>query len=161
MNIADKRVVSIHYTLTAADGELIDRSADGEPLVYLHGAGNLIPGLEDELTGKAAGDALKVVVAPEQGYGMPSDELVQRVPREAFGGIEELQPGMRFEATDQQGNAHPVVIQEIDGDEVVVNGNHPLAGHTLHFDVTVAEVREATAEELEHGHAHADGHHHH
>jgi len=161
MNIADKRVVSIHYTLTAADGELIDRSAEGEPLVYLHGAGNLIPGLESELTGKGAGDALKVVVAPEQGYGMPSDDLVQRVPREAFGGVEDLQAGMRFEATDQQGNAHPVVIQEIEGDEVVVNGNHPLAGHTLHFDVTIAEVREATAEELEHGHAHADGQHHH
>jgi FKBP-type peptidyl-prolyl cis-trans isomerase SlyD len=154
MTIDDKHVVSIHYTLKNDEGETLDSSQGREPLAYLHGAGNLVPGLETALAGKAAGDQLQVTVEPEEAYGPANPDLVQAVPLAAFEGVEEVRPGMQFEAKGPDGRAQRVVVEEVGEQEVVINGNHPLAGQVLHFDVTVEEVREATPEEIAHGHAH-------
>jgi len=154
MLITDNCVVSIHYTLTDDSGQEIDSSAGGDPLAYLHGAGNIISGLERALTGRQAGDRLQVTVQPEDGYGATNPVLVQVVPESAFAGVGTIEPGMQFQATDSTGQPRRVVVQAIVDDGVVVNANHPLAGETLHFDVIVQTVRVATEEELEHGHAH-------
>jgi FKBP-type peptidyl-prolyl cis-trans isomerase SlyD len=154
MKIANNSIVSIHYTLTNDAGQQLDSSAADKPLVYLHGARNIIPGLEDELAGKSAGDQLQVTVQPEQGYGPVHQELVQAVPRSAFEGIDKVEPGMQFEARNEQGQAQRVMITAVNDESVTVDANHPLAGEVLHFDVTVAAVRQATEEELAHGHAH-------
>ena len=158
MLIADRCAVSIHYTLTDDAGEVLDSSADRELLIYLHGAGNIVPGLEQALNGRAAGDAFRVDVAPEDGYGPRIESMVQVVPRAAFQGVAQLQPGMQFEASGDQGTLS-VVITAIDGDSVTVDGNHPLAGQTLHFDVEVTAVRAASVEEVLHGHVHGAGGH--
>jgi FKBP-type peptidyl-prolyl cis-trans isomerase SlyD len=160
LTIADKHIVSIHYTLTDDDGETIDTSADGEPLMYLHGAQNIIPGLENALTGKSVGDQIQVTIQPEDGYGEVDSELLQLVPRDAFEGIDDIEPGMQFEARSPEGDTQVVVVQDVSDEGVVIDGNHPLAGQVLHFDVTVEAIREATDEEVEHGHAHAPGHSH-
>lgn len=161
MTITEKSVVSIDYTLKDSKGNTIDSSAEGNPLVYLHGAGALIPGLEKELEGKKAGDRLKVTVAPENAYGEHMPQLIQKLPRENFQGVETLELGMEFEASGENGHIMVVRIDAIEGDEVTINGNHPLAGMTLDFEVAVADVREASEEELEHGHVHGDGGHRH
>jgi FKBP-type peptidyl-prolyl cis-trans isomerase SlyD len=160
MKIAHEKVVSIHYTLTNKEGTVLDSSSGSEPLAYLHGFGNIIPGLENALEGKEMGEKLSVTVEPEQGYGARDAQLVQAVPRSAFKGVDELAPGMQFQAQGPQG-ARLVVVTQVAEDVVTVDANHPLAGQTLHFEVEVSEVREATAEELEHGHVHGPhGHHH-
>jgi FKBP-type peptidyl-prolyl cis-trans isomerase SlyD len=156
--IADNCVVSIHYTLTGDDGQVIDSSRDGEPLVYLHGAHNIIRGLEQELTGKTAGASLHVTVAPEDGYGTYSPDAVHKVPRSAFEGIDDIRAGMRFQTEGRHG-IQVVMVTDVHGDEITIDANHPLAGKTLHFDVEVADVREATPEEIDHGHVH-HGHDH-
>ncbi|UTW44708.1 peptidylprolyl isomerase [bacterium SCSIO 12696] len=156
MSIQADSVVSIHYTLTDDDGVQLDSSQGGEPLVYLQGAGNIIPGLENALLGKAIGDELKVSVAPAEAYGEYQDGLVQSVPRNLFGDDQEVQAGMRFQAQTDNGPMS-VVITDVSDDSVSVDANHPLAGKTLHFDVTVAELRDATEEELAHGHPHVGG----
>lgn len=161
MTISNNHVVSIHYTLTDDEGVTIDSSAGGEPLHYLHGAGNIIPGLEKELTGKVVGDKLQVKVIPSEGYGEVIQEMIQQVPKEAFQGAPELQVGMQFEAGTQDGGRVPVTITAIEGDVVTVDGNHPLAGKHLNFDVSIESVREASQEELQHGHVHGPGGHHH
>ena len=161
MKIADDCVVSIHYKLTDDKGEQIDSSEGQEPLSYLHGAGNVIQGLEDALTGHAVGDHLEVKLQPEDGYGEFDAELVQSVPRSSFQGIDELAPGMQFQTEDEDGQRMLVTVQEVSDEAVVVNGNHPLAGVVLNFDVTITDIREATAEELDHGHAHGAGGHDH
>lgn len=155
MRIAPAKVVHIHYTLKNGSGELLDKSSSGAPLGYLHGAGNIIPGLEEALAGKSAGDALSVEVAPDQGYGVRDETLVQDVPRGAFEGVDSIEPGMRFQAESEQG-ARIIEVVAVADDVVTVDGNHPLAGETLVFDVEVATVRDATEEELEHGHVHAE-----
>ncbi|MBX3696564.1 MAG: peptidylprolyl isomerase [Dokdonella sp.] len=160
MQIAERSVASFHYTLTNDAGDVLDSSEGREPLAYLHGVGNIVPGLEREMAGHVAGDRFNVDVAPEEGYGTYIDELVQVVPRTSFQGIDDLAVGMQFQAQTGQGPI-AVVITEIEGDEVTVDGNHPLAGETLHFAVEVVEVREASAEELQHGHVHGAGGHHH
>ncbi|MEW5834079.1 MAG: peptidylprolyl isomerase [Lysobacterales bacterium 14-68-21] len=160
MQIADHSVVSFHYTLTDDQGTVIDSSAGREPLTYLHGVGQIVPGLEKEMAGRAAGDQFKVDVAPEEGYGVRHAELEQQVPREAFQGVEDIQPGMQFQGRGPQGVINVTVTKVEDG-VVHIDGNHPLAGQTLHFDVQVTEVREATDEEREHGHVHGPGGHHH
>jgi len=151
--IGDKSVVTIHYTLTDDAGEVLDNSRDSDPMVYLHGANNIIPGLENELTGKTAGATLKVTVSPENGYGEHSSEAIQKVPRSAFEGVEDIQPGMQFQTEGPQG-MQIIVVAEVSDEEVTVDANHPLAGKTLHFDVSIEAVRDATPEELDHGHAH-------
>lgn len=161
MQIADNAVVAIHYTLTDDAGTTLDTSRErNEPLAYLHGHGNIIPGLESALVGKQAGDKLNVTVTPEEGYGERHDALIQTVPREAFEGVDEVLPGMQFQAQTDAG-PRLFTITEVEGDNVTVDGNHPLAGATLHFDVEITEVREASAEELSHGHVHGPGGHQH
>ena len=156
MTIQANTVVSIHYTLTDDDGVQLDASQDQQPLTYLHGAGNIIPGLENALEGKSVGDSLQVVIAPAEAYGEYQDNLVQQVPRALFDADQELRPGMRFQAQTDDGPVS-VAITEVADDSVSVDANHPLAGKTLHFDVSVAELRDATAEEIAHGHVHGEG----
>jgi FKBP-type peptidyl-prolyl cis-trans isomerase SlyD len=160
MSIAPDQVVSIHYTLRDDDGTVIDRSADGEPLTYLHGHGNLIAGLERELTGRSAGDKLQVKIAPADGYGEYDRQLVQQVPRRALKGLSNLRVGMRLQAQTPEG-PRAVTVTRMAGDMVTLDGNHPLAGKNLNFDVEVAALRPATEEELAHGHVHGPGGHHH
>ena len=160
MQIVDNSVASFHYTLTNDAGEVLDSSDGREPLAYLHGAGNIVPGLEREMTGHVAGDKFIVDVDPEHGYGNYIDELVQVVPKGSFDGVADLAVGMQFQAQTEQG-AIAVVVTEIEGDEVTVDGNHPLAGEALHFAVEIVDVREASEEEKQHGHVHGAGGHHH
>lgn len=156
MKISEKCAVTIHYKLSNAQGELIESSFEGEPMVYLHGAQNMIPGLEAALEGKELGEKLDVVVEAEQGYGAYHEGLKQEVPITAFGDVEDIVPGMRFMAETDQGQ-RPVQVTEIKDDIIVVDGNHPFAGQNLHFSVEIVEVREATEEEVSHGHIHAHG----
>lgn len=160
MQIAANSVVHFHYTLTNAAGEQLDSSAGQEPLAYLHGAGNIIPGLESALLGKQVGDKLNVTVAPEEAYGPIKEELVQDVDRANFEGIDQIEPGMQFMAQTPWGQ-QPVTVVKVEGDVITLDGNHPLAGETLTFDVEVMEVRAASEEELSHGHVHGAGGHHH
>ncbi|ROS01412.1 FKBP-type peptidyl-prolyl cis-trans isomerase SlyD [Sinobacterium caligoides] len=148
-------VISIHYTLRNEEGETLDSSEGQQPLNYLHGAGNIIPGLENALAGLNTGDSFSVTVQPEQGYGELNPDMIQKVPRSAFEGFEgELVAGMPLTASGANGETMNVTIIEVDDEHVTVNGNHPLAGMVLCFSGTVEAVREATSEELEHGHAH-------
>ena len=144
MLIAANKAVSIDYTLTNDAGEVIDSSAGGAPLVYLHGAGNIIPGLEKALEGKQGGDQIQVSIEPQDAYGEYSPELVATLNRAMFEG------GMQI-----------VTIRDVEGDDVIVDGNHPLAGQRLNFDVKVVSVRDASDEEVAHGHIHGEGGHHH
>ena len=160
MTIAKDDVVSIHYTLRDDADKVIDSSAPGEPLAYLHGHGNLIPGLERELTGRSVGDRLTVRITPAEAYGEYDRALVQQVPRRTLRGIAELRVGMRLRAGDGA-DSRPLTVTRIAGDLVTLDGNHPLAGHNLNFEVEVAAVRAATAEELAHGHVHGAGGHEH
>lgn len=160
MQIADRNVASFHYTLTNDGGDVLDSSREREPLAYLHGAGNIVPGLEKAMAGRKEGDTFKVDVEPQEGYGPRHEELIQTVPMSAFQGVPEVKPGMQFQGNGPQG-ATLVTVTSVDGDEVRVDGNHPLAGQTLHFDIEVTEVREATEDELTHGHVHGAGGHQH
>ncbi len=153
MEITDGRVATIHYTLTSDDGDVIDKSAKDAPLSYLHGAGNIVPGLEKALAGKQVGDSLKADVPPEQGYGPHHDGMIQKVPRSAFPDVE-VKPGMQFEARTERGPLL-VTVTDMDEENVTVDGNHPLAGKTLHFAVEVADVREASEQEANNGHVEA------
>ena len=161
MQIAANKAVSIDYTLTNDAGEVIDSSAGGAPLVYLHGAGNIIVGLEKALEGKQAGDELSVAIEPGEAYGEYSAELVATLNRSMFEGVDELEVGMQFHASAPDGQMQIVTIRDVDGDDVTVDGNHPLAGQRLNFQVKVVNVRDAHAEELAHGHIHGEGGHHH
>ena len=152
--IGNDLVVSIHYTLTNAEGEILDSSEDSDPLTYLHGAGNIIPGLEKALVGKTQGDSLEVTVQPEDGYGQLQAELIQQVSKEMFQGVDELEIGMGFQTQSPEGHTMMVSITAIDGDMVTIDGNHPLAGQVLNFSVTVDGIRDASSEELDHGHVH-------
>jgi FKBP-type peptidyl-prolyl cis-trans isomerase SlyD len=160
MSIEPNQVVSIHYTLKGDDGKVIDSSAGGEPLAYLHGHGNLVPGLERELTGKRAGDKLQVKIAPAEGYGEYDPQLVQQVPRRALKGIANVHVGLRLQAQTEHG-PQAVTVTRVTGDMVTLDGNHPLAGQSLNFEVEITAVRAATEEELSHGHVHGAGGHHH
>ena len=160
MAVALNTVVLIHYTLKNDSGEVLDSSERDSPLAYLHGRGNLIPGLERELEGKQSGDRLQVTIAPADAYGEYDEALVQRVPRSAVQGVKDLQEGMQLHARTDEG-VQTLVVTQVDKDSVTLDGNHPLAGQTLHFDVEIAEVRKATEEELAHGHVHGPGGHHH
>lgn len=160
MQIAKNSVVSIDYTLTDDAGTVLDSSKGQAPLAYIQGAGNIIPGLEEALEGKQAGEQLKVSVPPEKGYGPRNEAMTQKVPRNMFDTQQEIKPGMRFHAESEHGT-HTVTVTAVDEEQVTVDGNHPLAGKTLNFDVSIVEVREATKDELSHGHVHGpDGHHH-
>ena len=160
MQIGKNKVVSIHYTLRDNEGTTIDSSIGGEPLTYIQGIGNLIPGMEEGLEGGAVGQKFNLKVSPEKGYGVKNDQLIQKVPRSAFG-TQDIKPGMQFQTQGNHG-AQVVTVTHVGLDSVTVDGNHPLAGVELNFDVEVMNVRAATKEELDHGHVHGpEGHHHH
>lgn len=158
--ITNDTVVQFHYTLTDSDGKVLDKSAD-EPLAYLHGHHNIIPGLEKALEGKQVGDKLTVTVQPEDAYGAYIEEAIQEVPRSNFQGVDNIESGMQFQSQTDDGHVMLVTVKDVTDDTVVVDGNHPLAGVTLTFDVEITEVRTATADEIAHGHAHGVGGHHH
>jgi FKBP-type peptidyl-prolyl cis-trans isomerase SlyD len=161
MEIAKDRVAGIEYTLKDDEGKIVDSNVGQEPLVYLHGHGNLVPGLERELVGKKAGDLVEVVVKPEDGYGVRDESRTFEVPRSSLPQNIEPTKGMQLTMRSPNGHAMPVTVAKVKLSSVVLDGNHPLAGQNLHFTVTVQNVRKATREELEHGHAHSPGHHHH
>ncbi|MDO9161580.1 MAG: peptidylprolyl isomerase [Methylococcaceae bacterium] len=160
MQVADNLAVSIHYTLTNDEGEVIDTSEGDEALAYLHGYGNIISGLESALTGKSVGDKFKVRIDAEDAYGEIEDDRVQIVSIEMFEGVDELEVGMQFHA-DVTSGPGVITIINIDGDDITIDGNHPLAGVPLTFDVEVVDIRPATDEEISHGHIHGAGGHHH
>ncbi len=160
MKIADKSVVSIDYTLKNDDGRILDTSEGREPLSYLHGYGNIISGLEEALTDKSAGDKINVSIPPEKAYGVRNEEAILQVNRDQFEGVDEIQVGMEVQTQSEHG-IQLFTVSKIMGDTILLDGNHPLAGETLHFDVEVRDVREATEEELAHGHVHGPGGHHH
>ncbi len=160
MTITDNKVVSIHYNVVDADSdENIDSSDGRDPMVYLHGARNIIPGLEQALEGKAEGDAFDVTVAAAEAYGEHSQDRVQKVPREAFAEIGEVQPGLKVTAQTEMGPIE-LLVTEVGDEEVTVDANHPLAGKNLKFSVRVESVRDASEEEITHGHVHGPGDHH-
>jgi FKBP-type peptidyl-prolyl cis-trans isomerase SlyD len=161
MQISKNKVATIDYTLTNPQGQVIDSSRGAQPLSYLHGVGGIIPGLEGALEGKTTGEKITVTIPPEQAYGLRNEQLVQTVPKKGFQGIQTITPGMQFRAQGPQGQMQIVTVVAVEGDNVKVDANHPLAGVTLKFDVDVVDVREATQEELSHGHVHGPGGHHH
>jgi FKBP-type peptidyl-prolyl cis-trans isomerase SlyD len=160
VKIAKNCVASLEYTLTNDGGEVLDSSSGQEPLVYIHGNDNLIPGLEKELEGKAAGDELKVHIAPTDAYGERDDGMLLTVARADMPSGMDVEPGMQLQAETEDG-VHIVSVLAVEGDEIRLDANHPLAGVPLNFEVKVLEVRDATAEELEHGHVHGAGGHQH
>lgn len=158
--IAQDTVVKFHYTLTDDAGKVLDKSQDA-PLAYLHGHHNIIPGLEQQLLGKSAGDKFTATIAPADAYGEYLAEAVQEVPRANFQGVDDIKADMQFQTQTDDGHVMLVTVKDVSDDVVVVDGNHPLAGVTLTFDVEVVDVRAATDEEIAHGHAHGEGGHHH
>jgi FKBP-type peptidyl-prolyl cis-trans isomerase SlyD len=161
MKVGKGSVVSLEYKLHFGDGVIVDASEPGDPLVYMHGESQIVPGLESALEGQEAGASLQVVVAPADGYGVADPTALQQVPRNAFPEGFEPKPGLELVAQGPQGEPLPFTIRAVEGDVITVDFNHPLAGRTLHFQVSITEVRESTMEEREHGHAHGpEGHGH-
>jgi FKBP-type peptidyl-prolyl cis-trans isomerase SlyD len=161
MQISTQKVVSINYTLTNPEGKVLDSSQGRAPLTYMQGARNIIPGLERELEGKDVGDKVNVTVPAAQAYGERDPQMVQPVPRDAFKGIDNIQPGMRFQAQAPNGASRVVTVVKVEPEQITIDANHPLAGVPLTFDVTVVDVRDATDEEKSHGHVHGAGGHQH
>ncbi len=161
MQIEEKKIVVMNYTLTTDEGEVLDQSDDGS-FAYLHGADNIIAGLEKALMGKVAGDSMNVKVLPADGYGERNDEMVQVVDKEMFESDAELEVGTQFHAEGPDGDQIMITVAAVEGDDITIDGNHPLAGVNLNFDVSIIEVRDASEEEISHGHVHGpdDGHHH-
>ena len=158
MNIGKNKVATLTYTLKNDNGEVLDQADENSPFQYLHGAGGIIKGLETALEDKTSGDSFNVTIAPEDAYGVRDDKLTEAVPRSMFEGIsdENLVPGAQFHASTAHGT-QVITIAGVDGDMVQIDANHPLAGETLHFDVGVQDVRDATEEEIAHGHPHQAG----
>lgn len=154
MQITQNTVASIEYTLKDQEGQVLDTSEGREPLTYLHGSGNLVPGLEAALEGNGEGDSVSVTVEPAEGFGERDENLIQQVPKAAFEGVDSIEAGMRFQASDENGQGRIVTVTEVEEEQVTVDANHPLAGVPLNFDVNVVEVRAASDEEIEHGHVH-------
>lgn len=162
MQAEKDKVVTFHYHLTDDAGQTVDRSDEREPLAILFGRGAIIPGLEQAIGGHVAGDRFDVEVPPEQAYGLRRDDHTQRVPKKYFHDADRLKPGMTTVLAVQGGGHRPVTVVKVGASVIDVDLNHPMAGKTLHFAVEVVDVRDATEEELAHGHVHgAGGHHHH
>jgi len=160
MKISKHTAVTIHYTLSNSAGEVLDSSEGDGPLSFVHGIGALLPSLERSLEGKPAGEKIIIAIEPKDGYGLRDAALVHTVPRNAFNGVEQLEVGMHFESSEEN-ESEMVTITAIEGDQVTVDSNHPLAGVVLNFDIDVLTVRDATDEEIKHGHVHGpDGHNH-
>ena len=161
MRISEQKVVTMNYEVADDQGQLIDRSEEGGPLAYIHGNGQLIPGLETALEGRGKGDKVAVDVPPEQGYGERDEEGVQTVARNQFDDSVEIEVGMQFEAEDDDEGHQIVTVTAVDGKNITLDSNHPLAGKNLRFEVEILDVRDASAEELSHGHVHGPGGHDH
>ena len=161
MRISEQKVVTMNYEVADDQGQLIDRSEEGGPLAYIHGNGQLIPGLETALEGRGKGDKVAVDVPPEQGYGERDEEGVQIVARNQFDDSVEIEVGMQFEAQDDDDEHQIVTVAAVDGENITLDTNHPLAGKNLRFEVEILDVRDASAEELSHGHVHGPGGHDH
>lgn len=161
MQIEKNKVVAIHYTLKSDNGDVIDQTnKEGESFAFIHGVGNIIPGLEKALEGKQSGDQVSVKIPPEEAYGQKDENLTQTISREFFQGVDNVEPGMQFQAQNEQG-VQIVTVTGVEGDNVTVDMNHPLAGETLNFEVEIVEVRDASEEEISHGHVHGpNGHNH-
>ncbi len=159
MQIANNTAVSIHYKLTNDLGEEIDSTEGGEPLLYLHGHNNIISGLEKALHNRDVGDKFEVRIEPADAYGEFSEDMIQVVSREMFDGIDQIEVGMQFHAAVNSGTG-VITVTKVDGDDITIDGNHPMAGQALNFDVEVVNVRLATKDELSHGHIHGAGCHH-
>lgn len=153
MSVKDSTVVTFHYTLKDAEGSVLDSSEGADPMPYLHGAGNIVPGLEKAMLGKVVGDKFDVEVNAAEGYGDYNPALKQVVPRDMFQGVDQIEVGAQFEASTEQGPV-TVLVTEVSADEITVDGNHPLAGEDLFFNIEVVEIRDASAEEIDHGHVH-------
>lgn len=161
MQISKNSVVTLNYTLKNDQGDTLDESQDGS-FLYLHGAGGIISGLESQLEGKTTGDSFETHIEPAEGYGERDDSMVQIVPRDMFEADHPIEEGIQFHAESPEGDMLTVTVTKIDGDNITVDGNHPLAGIALNFDINIVDIREASSEEIEHGHVHGpDGHHHH
>jgi len=161
MKISKDCVVSIDFTLKSAEGEILDTSDGDQPLLYLQGHEHLVPGLERRLEGLEPGEELQAVIPPEEGYGIRDEEDFQVVKKSAFPEDAEVKMGMNFHAQDDAGNLNMITVVKIEGEDITLDYNHPLAGKDLHFDISIREVRKATQEELDHGHVHTPGHDHH
>ena len=161
MRISEQKVVTMNYEVADDQGQLIDRSEEGDPLAYIHGNGQLIPGLETALEGRGKGDKVAVDVPPEQGYGERDEEGVQTVARNQFDDSVEIEVGMQFEAQEDDEGHQIVTVVAVDGENITLDTNHPLAGKNLRFEVEILDVRDASAEELSHGHVHGPGGHNH
>jgi FKBP-type peptidyl-prolyl cis-trans isomerase SlyD len=157
--ITKNSVVAFAYTLTDDEGEVIDSADTQSPLAYLHGHSQLIPGMENALTGREVGDNFSIVLPPEEAYGVYDENLAGAVPRTAFQGVDEVEVGMQFQM-EFPGGLRVVTVRDVNDQHVTVDGNHPLAGETLHFDIEVVSIRSATKDEIEHRHAHGPGGHH-
>ena len=161
MTIANNKVVTLDFTVKNADtNEVIETSEDGEPLLYLHGFNNLVPGLEKALAGKNVGEAFDVAVNAEEGYGVRDDSMIQQVPMKAFEGAEKVEVGMAFTADGPEGQV-VVEVTNIENDIVTIDANHPLASVNLAFSGAIKDICDASQEELEHGHVHGEGGHQH
>ncbi|MFW5926386.1 MAG: FKBP-type peptidyl-prolyl cis-trans isomerase [Myxococcota bacterium] len=155
-SVSAGKVVAIHYKLSATSGEEIDKSGE-EPLAYLHGEGNIVPGLEKQIEGREVGAKFRATIPPEEGYGPRIPGGPRAVPRDAFPEGVDVEPGMQFATQTPDGQVLPLWVVEVQENEVYIDPNHPLAGETLHFEIEVVDVREPTAEEKSHGHVHGPG----
>jgi len=156
MTIQNDKVITINYVLKDDQGTLIDESQDGS-FCYLHGASNIIPGMENALTGRSQGDELNLVIEPADAYGEYNPNLTQVVDRSMFDANDNIEAGMQFQAQDQEGHVMVITVAKVEGEQITIDGNHPLAGATLHYDIKVVDIRDATDEELSHGHVHQHG----
>jgi len=155
MTVKKDKVVEMHYTLKNDVGDVIDSSKGQEPMPFIQGRGNIVPGLESALEGMKIGESCDISVKPEDGYGVHHPEAIQEIPMSALQGIDNLEVGMQLQSQDEQGNPFVVHVKSINEDSVTIDANHPLAGETLHFSVSIENVREATKDELDHGHVHS------
>jgi FKBP-type peptidyl-prolyl cis-trans isomerase SlyD len=156
MQVAKDKVVTAKYVLKSVEGQVLDASSDDQPMTYLHGSGEILKGLETVLEGKVAGDQCSITLKADDAYGQPTEDLVQVVEKEMFSDMDDLAVGTVFHAETEEGVLEYEVVK-IDGEKVTIDGNHPLAGEDLSFEIEITEVRDATSEELEHGHAHGEG----
>lgn len=159
MVVSNNKVVVLDYTLTDNNKQVLDQSTDGS-FAYLHGASNIIPGLENALLDKQVGENIKVSISPEDGYGQRDDSLLQEVSIEMFESANQVQVGQQFHAQGADGHDILITVTKVENDTVTIDGNHPLAGEQLNFDVTIVDIRDATEEEISHGHVHHGDHHH-
>ena len=154
MQIKPEKVVSIDYTLKDDDGNVLDSSKESEPLSFIYGNGSIIPGLEKALDGKSTGEEISVTVEPEEGYGEYDESLIIQVTKDKFQDPDNVQEGMQVQAQSQDGHVQILTVKSVEGEQVTLDANHPLAGQRLSFDVAVSDVREPSQEELDHGHVH-------